>query len=272
MLDLGRIFLLAAAIPSTVPAESRGQNVWSSYLEGARTGQLIAVQRALASGQVDVNAAFADGTTALMYASLAGHEDVFDAVLEAGADVRLANGKGETALLLASMYGFTGIAAKLIEAQAPVDAQDQSGRTAWTWASWGGNQPLLALLEASGARAGKTDPFDPGEPVERYEKTPEMTKYRAAKIPDDLRKQQLNATLKLRLVVKRDGRPAEIEIVEGFHDKMNENVLDAATKWKFKPGEIQGKPVDGLVDVLIRYLRGADPDGVVTISTRRWRS
>lgn len=261
--------LLAGALATT----SHAQDLRWSYIEGARTGQIIAVRSALQSGQVDVDFAFDDGNTALMYASLAGHEGVVDAVLEAGADVHRVNQNGETALILASMYGFTSIAAKLIDAGSDVDAKDASGRTAWTWAHWGQNPGLRSLLEASGAKGGgKTDPFDPGAPVERYEKTPRMTRYRAPKIPEDLKKKPVEGALKLRLVVKRDGRPAEIVLVEGFHEELDKNVLDAATKWKFEPGEIQGKPVDGIVDVHVRFLRGGDPDGVATVSTQRWRS
>ena len=260
-------------LAGTLATTSHAQDLWFSYIEGARTGQNIAVRSALESGRVNVDFAFDDGNTALMYASLAGHEGVVDTVLEAGADVNAANQKGETALILAAMYGFTGIAVKLIEARAGLNARDASGRTAWTWAHWGENQRLTSLLEASGAEAGgKSDPFDPGAPVERYEKTPQMTKYRAPKVPEDLKKKPVSGTLKLRLVVKRDGRPTEIVLVEGFHEELDKNTLDAATKWKFDPGEIQGKPVDGIVDVNVRFSPGGDPDGVVTISTRRWRS
>lgn len=77
-----------------------------------------------------------------MLASLAGHENVIDILLEGGADPNLANEAGETALILASKYGFNTIAADLIEAGADVNGQDSSGRTAWTWASWGENTSL----------------------------------------------------------------------------------------------------------------------------------
>lgn len=260
-------------LAGTLAITSQAPDLRLSYLEGARTGQIIAVRSALQSGRVQVDFAFDDGNTALMYASLAGHEAVVDTILAAGADVHRANQKGETALILASMYGFTGIAAKLIDAGADPNTKDASERTAWTWAHWGENRALLLLLEASGAKgAGKTDPFDPGAPVERYEKTPQMTRYRAPKVPEDLKKKPVDGSLKLRLVVKRDGRPTDIELVEGFHQELDKNAVDAATRWKFEPGEIQGKPVDGIVEVSIRYLRGGDPDGAATTSTRRWRS
>lgn len=206
------------------------QNLWASYLEGARTGQIVAVRSALQSGRVDVDFAFEeDGMTALMYASLAGHDAVVDAILEAGAQVDLANNEGETALILASKYGFTDVAARLIEAGADPNVRDASERTAWTWARWGENARLLSLLEASGTDpGGKTDPFDPGAPVDRYEKLPAMTRYGAPKVPDELEKRPVDGTLTIQLVVTRDGRPAEIELIGGLHEELDENALEAA--------------------------------------------
>lgn len=258
----------------TVPMPGRAQDpVTRSLIDGAWSGQPAAVRSALASGRVDVDVRSGEGNTPLMLASLAGHDAVVDLLIEAGADPNLANDGGETALILAAKYGFNDVAAKLIEAGAELDHQDQSGRTAWTWASWGENDSLVSLLKASGAdEMGKSDPFDGGAPVDRFETRPDMTRYRPPDVPKELRESGVVGTLVLRVVVDRDGKARSVELVEGLHEELDQNALEAAEKWRFEPGEIQKRPVDGVVTVRIEYGRGHDPEGRVVISTRRWRN
>jgi len=69
----------------------------------------------------------------------------------------------------------------------------------------------------------------------------------------------LKGTLRLRIVVGRKGHPLSIDLVEGVHDELDANALKAAKKWKFDPGEVQKKPVDGVVTVNIEYRLGGDP-------------
>lgn len=248
------------------------QNLTQSLIDGAWSGQALAVRSALESGRVDVDVTTTDGDTPLMLASLAGHEKVIRILLEAGADAKLANNAGETPLILASKYGFNAVAVDLIEAGADVNAQDESGRSAWTWASWGENEPLMSLLKASGAdRSGKADPFDDGAPVDRFETRPEMTKYREPKMPKTLRESGIDGTIELRVVIDRDGKLKTVELIEGIHEELDKNVLDATEKWRYEPGEIQGKPVEGLVRVLLVYTPG-ESEARVTTRTRRWRN
>jgi len=258
----------------SIPASALARDAASTLLSAAWSGQPAVVRSALASGRVDVDVARIDGSTALMLASLAGHETVVDILIDAGANPNLAGENGETALILASKYGFRAVAAKLIEAGADLSATDSSGRTAWTWAHWGENEPLESLLRASGADGtGKVDPFeDGGEPVDRFEKTPELEKYKAPKVPKQLKKNRVEGMIQIRLVIGRNGKPRDIELVQGVHEELDQNALAAAEKWRFVPGEVQGKPVDGIATVNIQYSRGDDPKGHVMLWTRRWRN
>ena len=226
------------------------QNLTQSLIAGAWSGQAAAVRSALASGRVDVNVTTPDGETPLMLASLAGHDNVIDILLEGDADPNLANKAGETALILASKYGFNAAAAALIEAGADVNAHDSSGRTARTWASWGENRSLRSMLRASGAYGlGKLDSFEDGAPVDRFEITPDLTQGKVPKIPKSLRKAGVAGTVRFRMVVGRDGGTRSIELLEGLADELDQDVLEQARRWKFSPGEIQSKPVDGIVTV-----------------------
>ena len=69
----------------------------------------------------------ADGTTALMRASLAGHIDVVRLLLDKGAGVGDTDTEGETALHLASWRGHTDKVRLLLENGADVNAADKNG-------------------------------------------------------------------------------------------------------------------------------------------------
>ena len=236
---------LVGVIALATAESGLAQNLEQSLIQGAWSGQAMAVQSVLPTGRVDIDSTTVDGDTPLMLASLAGHESVVDILLEAGADPNLTNESGETALILASKYGFTAVAASVIEAGADVNARDSSRRNALTWVNWGETDSTVQLLQASGSDGtGKKDPFDRGTPVHRFERTPEMTKYKELKMPKALKKTDFVGKLEMRVVVDRSGKLKSVELVEGMHDELDENILDAAKKWRFQPGEIQGKPLE----------------------------
>jgi TonB family protein len=263
----------ATVILAVAGSTAAAQNVSDSLINGAWSGQVMAVRSALESGRVDVDVRTSDGSTALMFASLAGHESVVTVLLDNGADPKLANEAGETPLILAVKYGFTAVARKLLDAGAAVDARDASERSAWTWARFGKNEELASLLESAGAdTSAKTDPFqNGGAPVDRFEKPPELTKYRAPKMPKDLKGAPLDGTIILSLVAGRDGKPKAIDLEEGLAEALDRAALEAAEKWRFEPGEVQGQPVDGRVRLTLRYLPALGEEPKVGIQWTRWR-
>ncbi|HEU4507977.1 MAG TPA: ankyrin repeat domain-containing protein [Pyrinomonadaceae bacterium] len=76
-----------------------------ALLRAARSGNADTVKTLLTSSNVDVNAADADGNTALIEAARFGHDDVVTALLIARANVNVKNKQGKTALQLASEGG-----------------------------------------------------------------------------------------------------------------------------------------------------------------------
>ena len=140
-------FLVVAITIGITPMASGQNAIARSFFQGAWTGQAQAVKTAIASGQIDIDMATRDGTTALIAATSRGHGDVVEVLIEGGADVNLANEEGETALLIAAMYAMNPIATDLIEAGADVNAVDALGRSPWTWASWGENGRAGVLVE-----------------------------------------------------------------------------------------------------------------------------
>jgi len=263
---------LFATFCLTVSYGVSAQNLASSLMQAAWSGQAAAVRSALASGRVDVDVENNDGTTPLFMASLAGHEAVVDILVAASADVNKASAEGETPMIVASKYGFTAVAIQLIEAGGDVNAEDVSGRTAWTWAHWGENEELKRLLKASGSDgSGEVDPFENGAPVDRFEKNPVLRKVGKIKMPKALKDEVVRGTVRIRMIVDRDGRPGSFELLEGIHDELDANALKSAAKWRFHPGEIQGRKVVGQVVAAVEY-DPADQEGNVMIWTTRWRN
>jgi ankyrin repeat protein len=140
--------------------------------------------RALVQGRADVNAAQADGMTALHWAayhddleaaklllaagasgkaenrygvtplSLActnGNAELVRALRAAGADPNTTLRGGETALLTAARTGRVGPVQALLDAGAKVDAKDRNGQTALMWAAADGHVAVVEVLIKAGA-------------------------------------------------------------------------------------------------------------------------
>jgi ankyrin repeat protein len=86
------------------------------------------------------------GNTALMYAVASGEGSIAAALIGAGADLDLQNQQSITALMSATKNGDESIVAALIAAGASVDLQDELGNTALIYAGVDGHESILAAL------------------------------------------------------------------------------------------------------------------------------
>lgn len=254
------VCLVGVGVASLGHAQSHVQ----SLFQGAWTGQAAAVRGALESGQVNVNMAMDDGTTALIAATSRGHESVVDVLLEGDADPNLAKDDGETALIIASMYAMNSIAGALIESGADVNAKDTRGRSAWTWAAWGENESLQSLLKKSGADgSGEADPFQGGAVVDTFETRPDWKKGKTPKISEELREAGIAGNVELRVILEQNGKVRSVELLQGLHDELDREVLELVQKWTFSPGELQGKPVPGVMNLEVEFVLAGKRDGYV---------
>ncbi len=112
-----------------------------SLLDTAQAGDHDAAMHLLNAKAANVNAAGADGTTAIMYAAANGDLDLVRALIKAGANVKLANQFGTSALTEAAIIGSTPIIEALLKAGADPNFKTPNGET-----------PLMAA-----ARTGKVD-------------------------------------------------------------------------------------------------------------------
>ena len=113
--------------------------------------------RTLIDQKADVNAALADGTTALHWAVRADDLDSVNLLLQAGADAKVANRYGVTPLHIATSNGNAAVIGRLLRAGADPDARDASGETLLMMAIRSGNIDSVAAFVERGAQINATD-------------------------------------------------------------------------------------------------------------------
>jgi len=114
---------------NTIAEDNRCETLWRA----AEAGNLGAVSEILSDG-VDVDAANAYGTTALIRAVAAGRTQIVSLLLERGANPNGTRNDGFTPLLLAAFFGHADIVKNLIEYGANSKATSRFGTSAQMWA------------------------------------------------------------------------------------------------------------------------------------------
>jgi ankyrin repeat protein len=112
--------------------------------------------RALLSQKLDVNAARADGATALLWAAHWNDLQMADLLLRAGANANAADDYGVTPLARASENASEAMVTKLLGAGANPNAAQKSGLTPLMVASRTGNVSVVKALIANGASINAT--------------------------------------------------------------------------------------------------------------------
>jgi ankyrin repeat protein len=107
--------------------------------------------RALLQRKADVNAARADGATALHWAVYRDNPEAADLLIAAGANVNAATREGVTPLTMASLYGSMPMVGKLLRAGAKATERGPNGETMLMLAARNGNVDLIKRLVAAGA-------------------------------------------------------------------------------------------------------------------------
>lgn len=149
--------LAAVALTPYMPTQAALAPEETALLaEWTRVGDALAVQRMIEQGAC-VEAASAEGTTALMTAAAEGHLEVSKVLLMHNAQVNARNEEGETAMHFAVRNNQASIVALLLEHEAEVDARTSAGITPLMVAAWSGFEQLVKQLLAAGADADAVD-------------------------------------------------------------------------------------------------------------------
>ncbi len=130
--------------------------VTNDIVEAAKSQNMAAVNK-LIGDEIDVNAAGADGSTALHWAIQRDDLAMTKALLEAGADANAANRYEVTPLMVAATNGNPSIIEMLIEAGANTNAVSPEGETVLMTAARTGRPDAVKLLLANGAEANASE-------------------------------------------------------------------------------------------------------------------
>jgi TonB family protein len=88
-----------------------------------------------------------------------------------------------------------------------------------------------------------------------YDSPPRRTEYSRPVYPAGARQLGVKGVVMLHLTVERSGRVADAKVTQsepagyGFE----EAAIEAAKRWKFAPASRNGRPVDGEVDIVVRF-------------------
>ncbi|RYP06487.1 hypothetical protein DL764_003138 [Monosporascus ibericus] len=164
----------AIAADEKLSEDEKKSMLQKALVMAASNGDLEHLKRILegkARAFVDVNAQDEDGTPPLVYASCFGHENVVQALVDAGADVDKQDRNNWSALMWAMTNRHKGIAKILLDNGASPEAKTSSGRTAFDFVP--PDSDMSFYLHDNGyniGNAGVTDDFySPGFSQDRFE-------------------------------------------------------------------------------------------------------
>lgn len=125
---------------------------WAAYRDDLQAAKLLMDAKA----RVTVTNLY--GVTPLSLACQNGNTALVELLLEHGADPNTTLRGGETALMTAARTGKPGPVAALLHRKAAVNARERRGQTALMWAAAEGNSEVVALLIQAGAEVRATLP------------------------------------------------------------------------------------------------------------------
>lgn len=164
----------ALANDEKTPDAEKKKMLQKALIMAASNGDLDQVNKILggkAKTFIDINGPDEDGTPPLVYASCFGHENVVQALVDAGVDVDKQDRNHWSALMWAMTNRHKGIAKLLLDNGASTDTKTSSGRTAFDFVA--PDSEMSFYLHDNGyaiGSAGVTDDFyNPGFSQDRFE-------------------------------------------------------------------------------------------------------
>ncbi len=142
---------LAPAIAVLLAGASIVVAAETTPLGAAEAGDHAAAMRLVATKGANVNAADADGSTAIMYAAANGDLELVRALIKAGADVKLKSQLGTSAITEAAIIGSAPIIDALLKAGADSNFKTPDGETPLMAAARSGNLDAARVLLDAGA-------------------------------------------------------------------------------------------------------------------------
>ena len=153
---LPRILLVLLVLGTLLPIRTAAAA--DERLAQAAAQADLQLVRQLLAARADVNAADADGTTALHWAVWADHPETVEELLRAGAAATSPNAFGVTPIYTAAERGNAKIIRRLLAAGATANGTDRSGETVLMAAVRSGSVDAVTALVEAGADVNAADP------------------------------------------------------------------------------------------------------------------
>lgn len=132
------------------------------------------------------------------------------------------------------------------------EAQQQIPLTADLEVAMGSGGALAGFGEIRALAAAETvqqDAFD----VADLEKKPEAVSQVAPAYPPELRKAKIEGLVTLVFILGEEGRVEEPRVENSTRQEFEKPALEAIRKWRFRPGQKDGKPVRSYIRIPMRF-------------------
>jgi TonB family protein len=235
------------------------QDVGQRLRDRAQAGETQSVRDLLAGAAPDLDAADGTGRTALMYAVEGGHDEIVDMLLAAGASVDRQDKSGETALHLAARHGRTAAARLLLQAGADFGLRDAEGRTPLYRAIEKRRTDIIEMLRAAAVAKGRGPGSHAtlGSPEQAL--PPTIVESTPAPYTESALARRIEGTVVLMVLVRRDGSVGAASVSRGLEATLDESALRTVREWKFAPAMRQGKTVEVVLEVEVRFRLPPEP-------------
>lgn len=109
---------------------------------------------------------------------------------------------------------------------------------------------LIVLLSAHGLFAGEKPLIGPiiesdaPELTQQHFAPPVAVSHVKAQYPFALRRAEISGSAVVECVIDTQGKVHQARVVKATHDAFGESAVESLLKWKFKPGTVDGVPVN----------------------------
>jgi|WetSurMetagenome_2_1015567.scaffolds.fasta_scaffold145149_2 uncharacterized protein len=239
--------------------------------DAANNGDLQKVKALLRDNPELVSTYDSNGWTPLQLAAHNGHRDIAELLLANKADInakvlRVSNESMRlysrsdltsklkhvdwTPMHLAVAEGHKDVVELLLAKGADLNAKTNMGMTPLDLAVSNSREDLAELLHRRGGSAGAEGLYVVGKGVI----SPEALVRPLPPLTEKARVARIDGGIFLQAIVRKDGTVDSIKVLKGLGYGLDESAVNTvASKWRFKPGTLNGAPVDVIVDIYFGF-------------------
>jgi TonB family protein len=192
------------------------------------------------------------GRTPLHEEVLKDHKDEVTSILTKGGNPNAKDNDGITPLHLAAAKGYKDMALLLLNKGGDVNAETSFGSTPLDMAMAIGNEEIVELFRRHGSRAGSGVLIDDIESIE----PPKLLVNPLPPLTEEARKARIDfgfGSMILQGISRKDGTIDNIKVIKALGYGLEESAIKTLRKWRFKPGTLNGNPIDMGATIEIRF-------------------